>query len=198
MKSLFSAIARAISATATVFTTVMRYCRDTGRWVAESVAKTVGAIGGCAGQATPVLDIVGDNDNGTDALLAQSKALVESVEVPKNEGGDGYDRIQRACRALCAGDEPATADLEYITPLQREWLNLMTPEMRLIVGNVDRDDVIAHMRGGKGLRGVMRSDVESVNEWKAMLHREMEGSRNFHSASITMEQDDVPALRHVG
>ena len=98
----------------------------------------------------------------TDDLVKQAGAVV----VPPAQGGDGLDRIQRACRDINTSGKPAREDWEALSELQREWLQELTPSMRLVVGNIEREALVAHMRGGKGLKGVVRCDAESLAGWK--------------------------------
>ncbi|KQX40388.1 hypothetical protein ASD04_07090 [Devosia sp. Root436] len=105
-------------------------------------------------------------------------------QAPPSAGGDGYDRVQRVCRDLNSGHTPAPEDLAALTPTTREWLTLLEPQMRLLVGNVEKEALVAHIRGGKCLRGVIRSDAESIAQWKHTVALE----------AIEAEYDDEPKL----
>ncbi|MGV8949711.1 MAG: hypothetical protein ACOH2M_01320 [Cypionkella sp.] len=170
MRTVFAAIARAFAAAATSLSTVWSYCKDTGKWIAKTVATTVGSIGGggSAPAASPLQEL--------EAAMAAEAArpgnvddLVKAaadISLPPTQGGDGYDRIQRACCDINTGGKPAREDWQALSPLQRDWLQELTPSMRLLVGNIERDALVQHMRGGKGLRGVIRCDAGSVAAWQ--------------------------------
>lgn len=183
MRTVFAAIAAAFRTAATSLSTVWIYCKDTGRWVGKTVASTLGSIGGGGSAPTPASPL-----QDLEAAMAAEAAkpsvddMVKQVVVPSAQGGDGYDRIQRACRDINTGGKPAREDWISLSPLQRDWLQQLTPPMRLLVGNIERDALIAHMRGGKGLRGVVRFDAESLAAWKhansiEAMAAEMDGAK---------------------
>lgn len=197
MRSLFSLIARAISATATVLTTVWRFCRKTGRWIGETVAKTVGAVTGSPGREI-ASTVVSDNEDAIDLLTRQSQALAESIEPPTVDGGDTFDAIQRVCRNLCSEEGPLSHDLNSLTPLQREWIELLSPAMRFIVGNEERTAVMSHLHGGKGLRGVIRCDAESISQWRNLPISKSENDQMVATEARNLGQETDLAVRHMG
>lgn len=196
MKRILSALRAVLKAATSSLNTVWTYCRDSGKWIGKTVASIGG--GGAPEAGGYDLAMAAENDNQADALVAKTNEVLASIETPKASGGDGYDRMQRVCRDLCAGDEPAADDIGQLSPLQLEWVNTMTPEMRFIVGNETRQSVISHIRGGKGLHGVIRADAESINGWKDALAIEMAQARQELIVGFAPDQEDVPVLRRVG
>jgi len=193
MKSVFSAIARAFRAMATTMTTAWRYCRDTGRWIGETVASIGGGgVGGDAGYDVPEPL---EPARSVDQLLADANALVKEISVPPALGGDGYDRIQRIAMAINVGDEPADEDIAELSELQLEWINTLEPGMRFVVGNCRKDELVEHMRGRKGLKGVIRCDEASLQDWKEAVARDNDRIRPMFSLPEIVS-DEVPELRY--
>ena len=175
MRCFFAAIANALRSSCSF---VWDRCARTGAWTLRQVANLVGGGGSPAAPAGEMQQL--------EAEMADDMLKPIASSAPPERGGDGFDRIQRVCRDLNSDRVPAPEDLAYLSPTTREWLTLLDPSMRLLVGNVEKSALVEHMKGGKGLRGVIRSDAESIAAWK-------------HAVALeTLEQEadeyDPPAL----
>lgn len=180
---LLSAIAAAFRAMRTVMTTAWTYCKETGKWMARTVA-SIGASGPVASEIVDPVpeadlieygtaeDLIQPDDGRADDLIRKSKAFLQGVENVfscEHSPGDAYDRIQRVCQARVDGLEPWFFDHFKLAGLKQDWIDTLTPEMEQIVAKASREDLIAHIKGGKGLRGVIRCDRESLEGWQHAL-----------------------------
>tara|TARA_R110002124_G_scaffold16882_6_gene71422 strand:- start:37471 stop:37995 length:525 start_codon:yes stop_codon:yes gene_type:complete len=171
MRRLIAAIARALASAAR---TVLVKCAETGKWIVKSVLPGSGAANPGPGPLEELeLDIAQD----------ARQAAVTAPAV------DRYDRIQTICRDMSCGDTPAREDLAGLSEFQREWIETMPSAMRLIIGNVPREDLIAHVRGKKPLRGIIPCDRASLEDWRHSAEIEaviMAGAHQY--------QADAPAM----
>src|SRR5690606_8141708 len=131
-------------------------CAKTGAWTLRAVASLTASPSASAGEGGPMQDL----EASLEDLLTR-----QVPEVPPAAGGDGYDRLQRVCRDLNSDVRPNPADMAALSPLQHEWLQILDPQMRLLVGNVPKSALVDHVRGRKVLRGVIPLDQGSVDAW---------------------------------
>lgn len=165
MRRLLSAIASALRSTVSM---IWEKCQKTGAWTMKAVASIGGGGGSASAAASPLQEL--------EAAMAAEAARpgnvndlvkqADDISVPPAHGGDGYDRIQRCCRDINMQQQPKREDWMALSDVQREWLRELTPSMRLVVGNIERDALVQHMKGGRGLKGVIRCDAESVAAWQ--------------------------------
>lgn len=162
MKKLFSAIARAFRAMSTAVTTSWRYCRDTGKWISETVASIGGGIGGGGGDAGfgTAEDLVPDE-------IAPAAAAIEPSTNLKN------------VRALAAAISNGCATEELCSRVDERTFNWLSQLDRSMIAKVllSSDEALrGHLRGRSTIRGVVQADEASVNAYRETWMMEVQQS----------------------
>lgn len=193
MKRILALFSRAISAVRNVLVK----CKETGEWIVKSVA----SIGVTPAQEVvetateealeeygTAADLVSVEDDGhVERLLKQSAALLKTVA--EECMPDRYQYIQSIARDMVENNRYDLLVLSALSPLQRDWILALTPEMRELVAYAEREDLVAHMKGGKSITGLIRCDKESIRDWERSV--EMEAARAAYEVE-TAAMDGEP------
>lgn len=176
MKKLLSAIAAALRSSVSF---VWTRCRETGKLIMTTVA-SIGASPSPASQYAveeepapaesieyaTAADIIQPDDGAVDTLIEKSIKLLADIDgVLDGSPGDDLDRINRICKYRADGHTPPFMDYSKLSNLHQDWLNALTPEMQGIVALSSRQEIKAHIKGTKAMRGVIRCDKESLVDW---------------------------------
>lgn len=162
MKRLFAAIASAFRAMRTTLTTAWTYCRDTGQWIATTVATTVGSIGG------------GGDVGGYDVPDAIAPVVDEQADALKN------------VRDLAAAISSGSATEEMCAKVDERTFNWLSQLDRPMIAKVllATDDALrGHMRGKSTIRGVLQADEASVTAYKEAWMRKVEHDISYDNSA---------------
>lgn len=173
MKRLISAIARSLAALARgVSRTTWTFCKETGKWLATTVAN-IGAVGGSPAPVVEDIpeevveyakaeDLLPEDDGSIDRLIQKSKEVLKEASLEYSS----YFWVKYVCRDLGEGRPLDAYGALKLSWRQAEWMDAMPQEMHALVGAASLAEIEAHCKGKKTIPGVLRFDKESIAEWK--------------------------------